>query len=568
MILCNDNESTEVFINRLASFQDEMLNYNTYLASCSNVSFHSAGVISEEVLDILRLERYQILNIDISSVFYRHVLANPHVASSRTCSISAQETDPSCSQSITSSDDDHTNDPEQHEGNVEHLRSNIFDLLHNFSGVSYDSVSIVCQLVISHEGIIEEQCETQDDESTNILTMNHNISRTNSEDIKQLIELYDVLRPQELHFLIELSQRWSPYDPNKMQNMTVIIRETCGSEHTQADIERVVKYLNSPDSIQLFSACHICLSILDAAMADVLSVRVYTLKGTITSQSLQHNDTVYLGDQCAFERSLIENYTCQLIIKASSWQKFVDGLNLGAFNSNLTDINAEWRKRLAMAFIKYKVVEFDLFIGSSSVSIPKSAREFDKWIWTEYPRLLSSFIYLWRNHKILIKSCGSDCTQSIIIDGHQKCHRRVCRAKHVQVSTEEFDSLTAGCCRTPCLGSCFCKLHQHLDEDNTLPASLNREAINNKRRTMNKTFMGRYRQRGFGATNCRTIKERSATYIERCNRSFGILAGVTNCKILNTFSEIFRSETLREIISLLCSTIRGEYTIRFGSGYV
>ncbi|CAF3306031.1 unnamed protein product [Rotaria socialis] len=68
--------------------------------------------------------------------------------------------------------------------------------------------------------------------------------------------------------------------------------------------------------------------------------------------------------------------------------------------------------------------------------------------------------------------------------------------------------------------------------------------------------MGRYRQQGFGATNCRTIKQCSESYIKRCNRSFGILAGVTNCKIVITFSEIFRSETLREIISLLCSTIR------------
>lgn len=40
---------------------------------------------------------------------------------------------------------------------------------------------------------------------------------------------------------------------------------------------------------------------------------------------------------------------------------------------------------------------------------------------------------------------------------------------------------------------------------------------------------------------------------ERCSRSFGILAMM--------FSEIFRSETLHEIISLLCSTIRGKYTI-------
>ena len=116
---------------------------------------------------------------------------------------------------------------------------------------------------------------------------------------------------------------------------------------------------------------------------------------TFTSESLQKYDRVYLGGHQAFERTLIENYTCQLINNASSWQKFVDGLNLGAFNSNVSEAKTEWRKRLAMAFIKYKIIEFDLSIGSAAVSMPSSARAFDVWIWNEYPRLLSSFVYLW-----------------------------------------------------------------------------------------------------------------------------------------------------------------------------
>ncbi|CAF2077322.1 unnamed protein product, partial [Rotaria magnacalcarata] len=201
-------------------------------------------------------------------------------------------------------------------------------------------------------------------------------------------------------------------------------------------------------------------------------------------------------------------------------------------------------------------VEFDLCIGSSSVSIPSSAREFDIWMWDQYPRLLSSFVYLWSNHKTLIKSCGSNCSQCIVIDGHQKCRRRVCHAKNVQVSTEEFESLTVGCCRTPSLGSRFCELHQVLDENNVTAEPLTKQKQNKKQKMMKKKIMGRYRQHGFGATNCRTIKQCSESYVKRCNRSFGILAGVTNCKIVITFSEIFRSETLREIIGLLCSTIR------------
>ncbi|CAF4025283.1 unnamed protein product [Adineta steineri] len=441
-------------------------------------------------------------------------------------------------------------------------------------------------------------------------------SRTSPEELKVLTEIYNIFHPQELHFLIELNERWSQYDPNRIQNMTIILRETFASEHKEPDIERIITYFNSQDSIRIFSpvsvttvldlrdqtihlnpyqsTCPICSSALTAEMADVLSVQVFTLKGKIdkgkvfsvsckhnnttfnmcpivhvfpnyyqqdkvcsfTSQSLQSGNMVYLGGRQVFEHTLIENYTCQLLSKASSWQKFVDGLNLGAFNSNLTDTKIEWRKKLAMAFMKFKIIQFDLSLGSIIVSIPSSACQFDEWIWNEFPRLLTSFVYLWSNHKNLIGPCASNCSQCIVIDGHQKCRRRICRAKNVQVSTEEFNSLTVGCCRTPRIGSLFCDLHQHLQDTSDTSLTLSKKKKNKMRKSIPKLMRKKYQQHGFGATNCRTLKQKSQSYVERCNRSFGILAAVTNCKIVITYSEIFRSETLREIISLLCSTIR------------
>ncbi len=127
----------------------------------------------------------------------------------------------------------------------------------------------------------------------------------------------------------------------------------------------------------------------------------------------------------------------------------------------------------------------------------------------------------------------------------------------MKISTEEFNSLTVGCCRTSLIGSHFCDFYQNLYEKNdTTSISTNQKL--NKTRKLIKKITRKYQQRGFGATNYRTIKERSEKYVEKCSRSFGILAVVTNCKIIVAFSEIFRSETLREIISLLCSTIRGE----------
>lgn len=144
------------------------------------------------------------------------------------------------------------------------------------------------------------------------------------------------------------------------------------------------------------------------------------------------------------------------------------------FNTNLTEIKADWRKKLAMTFIKYKVIEFDLSLGSPMVSMPDTTNE--------YPRLLSSFVFLWSNHKTIIGACSSRCSQCIVVGGHKKCRRRVCRAKNVKISTEEFSSITVGCCRSPVFGSHFCDLHQNLyDQNDNTSVSTTKKSYRNKK---------------------------------------------------------------------------------------
>ncbi|CAF4209866.1 unnamed protein product [Rotaria magnacalcarata] len=58
------------------------------------------------------------------------------------------------------------------------------------------------------------------------------------------------------------------------------------------------------------------------------------------------------------------------------------------------------------------------------------------------------------------------------------------------------------------------------------------------------------------ATSCRTLKARSDEYTKACTRSFGLIAIVTNCRIITSFSELYRLETLKEIINLFAVTIR------------
>jgi hypothetical protein len=127
--------------------------------------------------------------------------------------------------------------------------------------------------------------------------------RTSPEEIKILTEIYKIFHPQELHFLIDLNERWSKYDPNRIQNMTAILRETFASDHKESDTEQILTYFNSKNSIRLFyavtvdmalaqrdqtvhlnpyqSTCPICSSTLVAEMADVSPVQVYTITGKI-----------------------------------------------------------------------------------------------------------------------------------------------------------------------------------------------------------------------------------------------------------------------------------------------
>jgi hypothetical protein len=215
-------------------------------------------------------------------------------------------------------------------------------------------------------------------------------------------------------------------------------------------------------------------------------------------------------------------------------------------------------RRFSQIVFTYKILEMDLCLGSSHVITPREIDQFDLWAWSQYPRLVSRFIYLWSNHKTLIGPCkmtNNNCSSCFTIDGHQKARRRVCRSKQVDYMSSDFTKpLVIGCWRTPIRGSLYCDLHQR---SQTLPKTSSgrqKSAYGCKLRGK-----GNWRQQKgvfFGATNCNTNKARSESYVNKCSRSFGLLAMVTNCKIVISYAEIFRSETLREIIQLMINTIR------------
>lgn len=279
----------------------------------------------------------------------------------------------------------------------------------------------------------------------------------------------------------------------------------------------------------------------------------------ITTKSLHHGEFVYFGGKYAYERALIEQYTANLITNANSWMKTVDSLNLQAFNGEQHQEHVVDRRILARMMYMYNVVQFDLFLGNPHVELPKSLDDFDDWVWSVYPRYLTAFIFFWSRHKEIIGSCNENkCSKALVVDGHQKSRRRVCKVKDIEIRTDLFDKMLVGCCRTPVRYSEYCNLH--FCEYTKTPECIDRRKgvrfpMHSRFRRMKKSRQKK--ERSFGATGCRTSKERSDAYVRKCARSFGVIVAVTNCGIVTNFGEIFRTETLKEILQLLINCIKG-----------
>ncbi|CAF3483731.1 unnamed protein product, partial [Rotaria sp. Silwood2] len=155
---------------------------------------------------------------------------------------------------------------------------------------------------------------------------------------------------------------------------------------------------------------------------------------TINAKSLYNGEFVYLGGKYAYERALIEQYTTDLITNANSWMKIVDSLNRQGFNGEQHQAHIMDRQTLARMMYIYNIIQLDLFVGTPQVDVPKSLDHFDDWAWSIYPRFLTSFIYFWSRHKEILGPCnGNKCSEALVVDGHQKCRRCVCRVKKIQI---------------------------------------------------------------------------------------------------------------------------------------
>ena len=282
-------------------------------------------------------------------------------------------------------------------------------------------------------------------------------------------------------------------------------------------------------------------------------------KHEYSHESLHYGLYIYVGGDIGIERGIIDKFTAELIHSGLSIHGMVNYLNQEAFNNKhfqLTEIDPH---ALSNVIYRYLFIQLCLSMGRPYVCTPARVVEYDLWAWKEFPRVLSCFTYLWMNHKEIIGPCNYQCSKCIVVDGHQKCRRRICGFKDVRIDTEEISQIVIGCCRTPVNNSKYCEIHKDFVVTSDMILEKSKSALQKSVKRMKlSSLQGKKKDNDrLNATSCKTRKEQSDMYLKRSIRSFGIIALVYNCKVITGFSELFRSETLKEIINLFCSCIRG-----------
>lgn len=278
-------------------------------------------------------------------------------------------------------------------------------------------------------------------------------------------------------------------------------------------------------------------------------------------ESLQYGFYVYIGGDVAVERAIIDRFTAEFIFQGLSIHSFVNSLNQEAFNKQHVQFSEIDPHTISNILFRYLYIQMHISMGNTSVSTPSRVNDYDVWAWKQFPEMLSCFTYLWMNHETIIGPCGTFCSKCLVVDGHQKCRRRLCGYKDVEIGTDEMDKIVIGCCRTPVSKSKHCSIHSSVVAD---CVSTGKPTLGPVRKSLKrlKIFHKQHKNDAsdkLNAFNCQTDKERSDDYIAKCCRSFGLIAIVYNCKIIGGFSELFRSETLKEIINLFCSCIRSNF---------
>ncbi|CAF3392402.1 unnamed protein product, partial [Rotaria sp. Silwood2] len=257
-----------------------------------------------------------------------------------------------------------------------------------------------------------------------------------------------------------------------------------------------------------------------------------------------YNDKyIYMGGKTAFERNLLIRYLVDLYDGGKTVHAYVQSYNhrqSWAYGHRSLNELLFYRYVISFALIHYY-----FWMGYEKVIFPKNVKgdQLENFFYQSHENVKQCFIRFWGRHNVFLP-CENNCSKLVNADGNWKFGRRICMDKSKIRSTPEFDSVLIGCDKTPKPGKDYCD--EHDDRRDT-------EVINEEEdddidlegfiRLRNGKQIMRYQ-----SLTCNTKKNLPMKYASVCHRSFGITVYFTNCGVCLAINEIYRSETIKEIL--------------------
>ena len=148
--------------------------------------------------------------------------------------------------------------------------------------------------------------------------------------------------------------------------------------------------------------------------------------------------------------------------------------------------------------------------------------------------------------------CGSNCSATIVLDGHQKATRRVCAVKNLNIPCEDgsLASVKVGCSSTPAFRSKKCTVHTSTDNNNDAESEHDIPKPKRQYTLRNRT---NHRPTNF-SLRCKTLK--SLQYKKILHRTSGIIAAAYNCGFICSLFELFGCESISQVYNFLVYMVK------------
>ncbi|CAF2103032.1 unnamed protein product [Rotaria magnacalcarata] len=311
----------------------------------------------------------------------------------------------------------------------------------------------------------------------------------------------------------------------------------------------------------------------------ISSIYATDRKETIVTSESQKVECIHYSGSLVFSKEFLVSFSCQLIDNYVTFDAFAASTvkTINKLHSNNADVitSDNLARSLEAVWLYYELTNFVFMTSKSTeISYPCAMSEGRTkikgnqslraiFIERNLNWIYHVFTVFWSRHQDIFGSCKcGNCSQVIILDGHQKPRRLVCKYDNVTslINADELGPLNRGCPYPPRrrkldnrqpndAGHYYCDHHRMTcNEEQSVESKLSDEELNNYLKYL-KNFDQEESQCNIGRND---MEER----FESKKRSMGFIASFLNCGIIVGFSDAINHEGPRKITDHLLTMIK------------